>query len=199
MLQAYRKIKNDRLELCEGIIYNQELIYQHIAQFLYQYNVRSVTISSWICGPAVVEQLIKTHTAHPSIDSLNIDKNVHVIDYTYLYPLSNATFVFYVTYIAKAVLFQYQLLGMRIGSSLQTMTTYSHALIHLYKWIQGTCFRHSNLTDLLLNNGNNIITLFNKETINRTMSIHQGVPIDVTHEYIWLLGMAGLYHMESDR
>jgi hypothetical protein len=197
LLTGYRKIPCTQLELLNGKIYNQTVILRYISQFLTQYSLYDAPVSIWISGSEIRERLVKTTTAHPSATFFDTNIRMHMVDWDYLYPIERDAFIFYVAEMPKALLLQYQVLAMAIGIHIATITTYYHALVHLYKCIHGTTFRHSAFADQLQQKDNNIIHLFDSESVARTLAIHPGLSIDITKEYIWLLGIAGIYMMEK--
>ncbi|MCA9770519.1 hypothetical protein KC460_04080 [Candidatus Dependentiae bacterium] len=196
-LTSYRKIHCTHLELHEGTLYNPTALGHYISQFLQKYTLHKAFVNMWLTGNYIHEQLIKTANAHPTTIELGTNMQKSIWDFQYVYPTDNGHFVFYVTGIPKEILFQYQLLAVTNHINLITITTYHHALLHLYHFIQGAAFRHSQLAHDIQQHGNRIEFLFTPETILRVIRIHPGLSIDITKEFSWLLGITGLYIMEA--
>ncbi len=197
-LMAYRTIPFKHLQLHNAQLFNPNIIATHITNFLSLYNLPDAFVSIWINGSAIKQQLITCSHAQPTAQELGIvDSYRHQWDYQYLYSTHDGRFVFYVTSIAKELVFQYQLLAIAARLNLITLTTYQIALLHLYRFIQGDTFRHSKMAYHIQEKNNQLDLLFTPESITRTISINPALQIDMIAELPILLGMVGLFIMET--
>lgn len=197
-LMAYHTLSFQHLQLHNAQLFNPTALSSHITDFLAQHKLSNAFIGIWLNGPAIKQQLITCSHAEPTAQELGIvDSHRYQWDYQYLYPTDDGRFVFYVTSIAKELIFQYQLLAITAHLHLITLTTYQIALLHLYRFIQGKTFRHSKLAYDITGKNNQLDLLFTPESITRTIAIHPTVQLDMATELPILLGMAGLFIMET--
>ncbi len=188
----YKKL--DHLELEKLILFNSATIGSTLSSWQQQ----SETSAPLLCalqGP-LQEQLVMLHNAHPTENQLPISHAPHwEWQYTYLYSLDHQH-CFYLCGIKKTMIFQYQLMAITHGLTLNLLTTERMALLHCYRLLNGAAYRATQLANAMSAQHNRIEQLFFKEDLPRILQIPPHITI--TDEMILpLLTACGLFNAQG--
>lgn len=111
--------------------------------------------------------------------------------------MDNGQFMFYVTGIARDLLFQYHLVALRSNLNLITVTSRTMALLNLYKQSKGSQFRHSQLGIDLAKHNNRVDQIIDETFLIKTVSVDQNLDCAMSNEVQFLLPAFGLFLMRN--
>ncbi|MFZ5954219.1 MAG: hypothetical protein ACOYT8_03945 [Candidatus Dependentiae bacterium] len=113
---------------------------------------------------------------------------------TYLGSQSES-FIFYQCALAMPLLFQLNLIGIKLKKDIPLITTTNYCLLWLIKHIKGQAFRHAQLTSYIQQNNLTIAQHTVNELVNRF--VHNPKLIDINNQMAFLLPLIGLYCMKE--
>lgn len=181
LLQAYTHISFCNAELERNIICNPTVIKKIIHAFIKQHNAHNSITHFALCGPQVSEK-ISNKKREPSHYN------------SFLYTHNHKDF-YYTATIDPLIIMQYQLIAIHHLLPLQTITTPFIAQLALYKTIQGTSFRYTQLADDLRTHNHHIERIIDYKTIMRYITVSSAVSFDIANEYYFLVSSLGLYYL----
>ncbi len=195
-LQSYHNNTFDNLELENLILFNPTNIARHIHNYYKPIQSKKTPALIALQGPSLYTKIVSVTTAHPQLEHFNLSHAPHWLwHYSYLYSKDHRHY-FYVCGIKRTLLLQYQLLSISAQIPLCVITTEYMALLHLYRHIFGTAFRHTQLGEALAERNNNVEQLFTKDDLYRVLSIPSSQKI-IDKDHIPLLTACGLFVAEG--
>jgi len=193
-LKAHQRIPLHNLELEKATIFNPSFLGKAITQFLHEYHLEDASVYASVKGPIIFEKIVSLPTSSPEPgDFRHLELKKQIWDYIYLYPTATGQFSFYLCGIKRDLLFQYQLLAIKNKINLISLAPYTLSLLHLYKYLQGNQFRHSQLGCDLMNNQHQAEQLFTPEMIKQVVIKDPTISIELDSEIPFLLDTLGLF------
>jgi hypothetical protein len=194
-LRSYHKKIIDHLELEHLYIFNPTRIGSLIASW-YHATKQKMPIAYALAGPSIYEKIVPTTTAHPTPNQLPISPALHLQwEHAYLYSYDSAHY-FYLCGIQKTLLFQYQLLAIRMQLPLHSITTQGMALLDIYRYLFGSTYRPAQLAMALTKCNNNIEQLFSRDDLARLLMLPAQYNLSPS-DIIPLLTACGLFVAEG--
>ncbi len=170
-LQSHDTQIFDTLELEKLIVFNPTIITNQIRNQYRAVADQSIPVLMAVNGPSLFAQIISSSNAHPSLDPLNLPRTPHMQwAHRYLYSQDHRHY-FYVCGFPQQILLQFQLVSITAQLPLRLISTEHMALLHLYRYLSGATFRHSELGAALAKRNNNIEQLFSPDDLPRVLSI----------------------------
>lgn len=193
-LNALHEKKIENLELERLTIFNPEIIGTTITSWLQQ--TPSTAVSFALFGPSLQEHIFSTHTPDPSLDQFPLPHNPSWHwEKSYLFSRDHQHY-FYLCGIKKYLLFQYQLLAIRMKIPLAIITSESIALLHCFRSLFGSIYRPNHLAEAMALHHDRIEQLFFYEDFRR--AIHSSNSIEIQEEQrLPLLAACGLATMQG--
>ena len=170
-LQSHNTEIFDTLELEKLIVFNPTIITNQIQNQYRAVANQSIPVLIALNGPSLFAKIISSSKAHPSLDQLNLPHTPHMQwAHRYLYSHDHRHY-FYVCGLPQQILLQFQLVSITAQLPLRLISTEHMALLHLYRYLSGAAFRHSELGAALAKRNNNIEQLFSPDDLTRVLSI----------------------------
>jgi len=186
-LKGYRRIPLVHAELEHSIICNSTFIRKHILAFIEHHKAYYATARFALCGPVVHEKITNKKT---SIAGAHYS--------SYLYRL-NAKEFHYIVSINRAIIMQYQLLAMGAGLYLDVITTPFIAHLKLYHTLHKSSFAHTKLAHDLRLHHHRIESIFDDDTVRRSLQIPKNSTLTIANERFFLLSSLGLFYLRRQQ
>jgi hypothetical protein len=186
----------DTLELEKLVVFNPSIVAKQIQNHYKTLANRSLPVLIALNGSSLFAKIISSSKAHPSLNQLNVPHIPHMQwAYRYLYSHDHRHY-FYVCGLPQQILLQYQLLSIKTQLPVRVISTEHMALLHLYRHLTGSMFRHSQLGTMLIERNNNIEQLFSEDDLPRVLSLPSDQKL-IHENQIPLLAACGLFISEG--
>ena len=197
-VKAYKKIIFKQLEFEKSVLFNLSKMSNHIKRFIRANNIKNPLLALSISGPTVFEKIITLSISTPSDEDFNLPQiNTMTCKQCYLGPAIHGGFDFYCCGIRREALFQYNLLAIKSGIKLVTITTKKASHIKLYKHMQGDKFRQGQLSLDLAQYNYDIQNTFTSDHISQQFDIQKEIANQLQKEYTNLATNLGLFLIGS--
>lgn len=198
MLNAYEKINCNYLEVEQLIVFNPTRIKKYIDIFAKKHHITRPSLCIAVQGSQCHEQLIYHDKPSASLTTLGLSNHKQLQwQYRFLYPTDDHRFTFYAAGLPYYVITQYNLLARSMGLNFQTLTTYTMAMLCLYKYMYGTTFRHAQLGIHLKQSKHSIERLFSPDLLARIITIPTTLVENKNENLSYLLAACGMFLTES--
>ena len=211
ILHAHQRITLTQTGLNSNIIFNPTMLKTYIQTFIDSNQTDNAYVVFAMRGPCIVEEMVTFDSSTPqqkdfiqyyqnlySTDEVKLDSSYRPLqkmiwDYLYLYPTGNGFFRFYFTGMPPELLFQYKLFFRALKLNIITLTTPLYALLHVYKQIQGSSFRQSQLGYDMEFHKHRLEKICTPDTIARLINTRPAQLRITTQNAVELATLVGLY------
>ncbi len=194
-----RAFRSHALEgsIINGALCKPYLIEKQITDFVRCYGLKQPYVSLCFAqGNSVYEHVVAVEQSNPQPHHFAHLKLANLcFDYTFLHSNDTGQFVFYIAGIRKEIIFQYQLLALKLKLTLVTITTATQAFLAVYKALYGTAFRQAQLAHDMQRCNYQLEQLFTTDMLKRMLSTASLSTIESNKQ---LIALAGLYLSESE-
>lgn len=183
--------------IINGALCKPYIVEKQITDFIHHYGLTKPYVSLCFAqGHGVYEHVVAIEQSNPKLQHFAHLKLANLcVDYTFLHSNDTGQFVFYVAGMHKEILFQYQLLALKLKLTLVTITTATQAFLAVYKALYGSAFRQAQLAHDMQQCNYQLEQLFTPDMLKRMLST-ASLPTNSSNKQ--LIALAGLYLSESE-
>ncbi len=183
-LNEFKTYPIDNLALEKLMIFNPTYLQTILTQ-----KTDTMPVYIVLQGPAIQDKIISHQSPYLTIEQLPYTASTqwqwHM---AYLYTLDHS-YYYYTCSVKHAILFQYQLLAIRMKWHLQAINPYKMNLLAIYKHLFGSAYRNTQFAQDMNYHHNIIPYLFSLDDLNRVLSLeHHSI---TEQDYIPLLACCG--------
>ncbi len=198
-IKAHERTTLKHLEFSQSVLFNPTRIKNLITTFIKKNHIKkNILVALSLSGPKIFEKVVQLNSPSPKLQDFTFPELQNLNwSSVYLCPSERDGFDFLICGMKPEYLFSYQLLALSCQLNLKTITTGGHAQLHLYKYLNGTKFRQSQLSLDMISHRYNLNSLVTYDKIINILNTEQIPTVDLQKEYLFLSANLGLFVSEG--